>query len=532
MIRNIDGTYIYLVVPAKYECVYTKLLVKMTDLGIDLLKDCASTCRGVNRQVLNCWNMFQAACTAYELGEVKKADLLINYINASLNFACTSEQAPTISNFKLNVTNVVGNQTIIVTEATFNIDYPNKVKANSLKIVHKNTDTVIAENLSVISPVSIDSVNLDVKVGETHTWYGVITDTDGKEHQSNDYSITVTALDAPSITGFKLNINPTITGSQEVSLNKATFTITNKDNVKPNSLSIKYLDDNDTIATDLSIDSPVDFGPVSVSMIAGKTYRFQTTIEDKDGKEYSSNIYTISCVQKPSPAISNFKLNIANTVEGGKSYNITQATFSITNVSSAKANSLKIIEMDKDGEDYTIVSNLPLTSPANFSAYSLAAIAGSTYRFQCAIQDENDNWVYSGMYTVVATAPVERNTMYYGHTTVNGSEGALAFKNKKATELMAMPHEDKEIVGNSEVTFVIHQEQNVHWLLIPTEKLELIHAEYGTVLITTLWDKEQNRGAYKQPFDAGEYNGVAYTMFFLYSPGTFDDDIRITVKKK
>lgn len=213
MIRNIDGTYIYLVVPAKYECVYTKLLVKMTDLGIDLLKDCASTCRGVNRQVLNCWNMFQAACTAYELGEVKKADLLINYINASLNFACTSEQAPTISNFKLNVTNVVGNQTIIVTEATFNIDYPNKVKANSLKIVHKNTDTVIAENLSVISPVSIDSVNLDVKVGETHTWYGVITDTDGKEHQSNDYSITVTALDAPSITGFKLNINPTITGS-------------------------------------------------------------------------------------------------------------------------------------------------------------------------------------------------------------------------------------------------------------------------------------------------------------------------------
>lgn len=324
MIRNVDGTYIYLVVPAKYECVYTKLLVKMTDLGIDLLKDCASTCRGVNRQVLNCWNMFQAACTAYELGEVKKADLLINYINASLNFACTSEQAPTISNFKLN---------------------------------------------------------------------------------------------------------------------------------------------------------------------------------------------------------------IANTVEGGKSYNITQATFSITNVSSAKANSLKIIEMDKDGEDYTIVSNLPLTSPANFSAYSLAAIAGSTYRFQCAIQDENDNWVYSGMYTVVATAPVERNTMYYGHTTVNGSEGALAFKNKKATELMVMPHEDKEIVGNSEVTFVIHQEQNVHWLLIPTEKLELIHAEYGTVLITTLWDKEQNRGAYKQPFDAGEYNGVAYTMFFLYSPGTFDDDIRITVKK-
>ena len=48
MIKNVDGTYIYLVVPAKYECVYSKLLVMMSDLGVDLLKDCASTCSGLN----------------------------------------------------------------------------------------------------------------------------------------------------------------------------------------------------------------------------------------------------------------------------------------------------------------------------------------------------------------------------------------------------------------------------------------------------------------------------------------------------
>lgn len=84
MIQNEDGTYVYLTVPLKYNCVYTKLLIMVSDLGIDLIKDCTSTCKGINRQVINCWNMFQAACAAYQLGEEKKADLLINYIIAQL----------------------------------------------------------------------------------------------------------------------------------------------------------------------------------------------------------------------------------------------------------------------------------------------------------------------------------------------------------------------------------------------------------------------------------------------------------------
>lgn len=88
MIQNEDGTYVYLTVPLKYNCVYTKLLIMVSDLGIDLIKDCTSTCKGVNRQVINCWNMFQAACAAYQLGEEKKANLLINYIVAQLRLEC------------------------------------------------------------------------------------------------------------------------------------------------------------------------------------------------------------------------------------------------------------------------------------------------------------------------------------------------------------------------------------------------------------------------------------------------------------
>lgn len=83
-----DGVYTYLDIPNKYGCVYTKLLIKLSDLGIDIIKDCTSTCKGINRQVINCWNMFQGACAAYQLGEIKKADMLVDYINKQFNFGC------------------------------------------------------------------------------------------------------------------------------------------------------------------------------------------------------------------------------------------------------------------------------------------------------------------------------------------------------------------------------------------------------------------------------------------------------------
>lgn len=96
---------------------------------------------------------------------------------------------------------------------------------------------------------------------------------------------------------------------------------------------------------------------------------------------------------------------------------------------------------------------------------------------------------------------------------------------------MLLPHTEKTITGNNEQMFTIRQTDNVHWLLIPTEEMELIHSEFGSVLISVLWDKDTQDGSYKQPFDAGEYDGKSYTMFFLYLPGGgLDEDIRITVK--
>lgn len=82
---------LYLKIPKEYNCVYKLLLIKLSQLGVDILSDCTAICGGQNKYIITCWNMFQAAIAAYELEEYKKADLLINYIKAQLKLECKEE---------------------------------------------------------------------------------------------------------------------------------------------------------------------------------------------------------------------------------------------------------------------------------------------------------------------------------------------------------------------------------------------------------------------------------------------------------
>lgn len=77
--------YIYLKVPNQWKAVYDALLLKMAELGTDLLVECNASCKGTDKEYIACWNMFQAACAAYELQEYKKADVLIKFICTKLN---------------------------------------------------------------------------------------------------------------------------------------------------------------------------------------------------------------------------------------------------------------------------------------------------------------------------------------------------------------------------------------------------------------------------------------------------------------
>lgn len=82
---QIEPEYIYVTVPAEYICVYHRILAMLADYGEDMLKDCKASCTDRNSNVIECFNMFNAAVAARKLGKYKLAETLIKYIKAKIN---------------------------------------------------------------------------------------------------------------------------------------------------------------------------------------------------------------------------------------------------------------------------------------------------------------------------------------------------------------------------------------------------------------------------------------------------------------
>lgn len=79
-----EDDIIYLKIPKEYICIYHKLLVMMADLGKEILNDCTSSCKGNNKIIIDCWNMFQSALACRELGKTKQENLFIDYIKKQI----------------------------------------------------------------------------------------------------------------------------------------------------------------------------------------------------------------------------------------------------------------------------------------------------------------------------------------------------------------------------------------------------------------------------------------------------------------
>lgn len=105
--ENIPYTpeFVYMTIPAKYACIYHKLLIMLADMGVDMLADCQAGCNGRNKNVMSCWNMFQAACASYQLGLEKRAETLLNYVKAQItNIYKGTDKSEHVGNITLPIT--------------------------------------------------------------------------------------------------------------------------------------------------------------------------------------------------------------------------------------------------------------------------------------------------------------------------------------------------------------------------------------------------------------------------------------------
>ena len=82
---QVEPEYVYVTVPAEYICVYHRILAMLADYGEAILKDCKASCTDRNSNVIDCFNMFNAAVAARKLGKDKLAETLIKYIKAKIN---------------------------------------------------------------------------------------------------------------------------------------------------------------------------------------------------------------------------------------------------------------------------------------------------------------------------------------------------------------------------------------------------------------------------------------------------------------
>lgn len=236
------------------------------------------------------------------------------------------------------------------------------------------------------------------------------------------------------------------------------------------------------------------------------------------------------CGEAPydTPTITDFSLNVNNIV-GNQTLSLSQATFTLTNGQNIVPNSLAI-HFVNDGTE--IASGLGLVSPLSFGPVSLNVTEGNTYYWRASITDTNGDIHYSNTYSInVTVAPISRS-MYVGFSDMTPQ----AFQDLTVPEIFELGTEEPHVIqGTVNRTFNINQEKTIHYLLIPEDEMDLIKSEYGTVLITTLWDNAIQDGSYFPRVGGpirGTYNGKTYRLFFCYVPTVFSEPIRITVKNK
>lgn len=166
---NINPEYIYITVPAEYIGIYHAILTMMADYGEDMLLDCKATCKERNYNVVDCFNMFNAAIAARALHKTKLEETLIKYIKAKIQqiyknidktvtFECVID-----NDIYKEVYAIQGNTTI------FKIDLASITNNVTKRIVSISEWNIIIAPKIIPNTVNLDggNINLQGKVKRT-----------------------------------------------------------------------------------------------------------------------------------------------------------------------------------------------------------------------------------------------------------------------------------------------------------------------------------------------------------------------------
>lgn len=107
--KTINANFIHLNIPLQYMKVYASILIALSDYGEDMLEDCKASCTDKDSGIIECFNMFNAAIAAFKLGEIKKADTIISYIESTIQLKYKNIVVPDNISFPVEEENVTIN---------------------------------------------------------------------------------------------------------------------------------------------------------------------------------------------------------------------------------------------------------------------------------------------------------------------------------------------------------------------------------------------------------------------------------------
>ena len=327
----------------------------MSTWGQELLDDCTASCKGANRDILNCWNLFQSAILAYEYGDATKANYIVGYISEILNSPTPSpspnpDPTPTptpdpepepdpdsvaLRNLNVEVQFKPEEATMSIDRIDVDIQNKQDAKPNSMKLIDSSSGVVVADNLPVAETVDVSIEDLPVTYDSEVDFVVEVTDEDNNVHRSAPFRVTTPSqpepdYDAPELTGMRLVYNSTYE-TPTINITGIVITVVNKENVVPNSLVLKDLTNNRIVKSGIAVPNrqTTSVGVQNYPVAFNSTVRFVVEATDTEGNTIRSNETTIDIPSQyvhPVISISNIGYEVV-----GNRVHITSVQGTITN---------------------------------------------------------------------------------------------------------------------------------------------------------------------------------------------------------